>query len=101
MKISYFLATMIMYSQLSFGQFNMTANCQFNSGRGQCLVTNTTGYILKCALRAQGQLASGHFLEAWQNAIIYPGRYAYVYVYAENPYYNPLVGVQGFANCSY
>lgn len=100
MKASIVISTIVLFSQITFAQFNMTASCQFNAGQGQCIVSNTTGYILQCSLRAQGQLASGQFLNAWQNTIVYPGNYAYVYVYAQNPYYNPLVAVRGFATCS-
>lgn len=100
MKQILIATTMTLINTLAWAQFSMTANCHFNAGRGQCLVANTTGYILQCTLRAHGQLASGQFLEAWQNAIIYPGNFAYVYIYADNPYYNPLIAIRGLATCS-
>ncbi len=97
-----FLALTIL-AMLSFSAsaFQMQANCQFNRSVGQCSVYNNWGVPVFCTLRAQGQVASGAYGYAYEQATIYPGSYAYVYVYANNPMIDPLVFVTGNASCQF
>jgi len=90
----------LMLSTSAFA-FQMQANCQFNRSVGQCSVYNSWGVPVYCTLRAQGQVASGAYGYAYENVTVYPGSYAYVYVYANNPVIDPLVFVTGNATCSY
>lgn len=79
--------------------FAVSANCNFNSATGNCEVYNNFPQPIACSLRAQGSLASGHVMWAYNNVVIAPGAMAYVYVNA--PYGNPLVNVSGSANCRF
>jgi hypothetical protein len=79
--------------------YQLQAQCQFNQFQGQCSVLNYTNMVLHCSLQAQGQTYSGFYAYGYENVVLYPGQYAYVYVGANNGYMDPLVFVSGFANC--
>jgi hypothetical protein len=81
--------------------FYIQAQCQFTGAVGTCAVFNQWATPIACSLQAEGQVSSGVWGSAWENAYIYPGQYGYVYVNANNPWIDPLVFVRGFANCQF
>jgi hypothetical protein len=79
--------------------YQFQAQCSFNQFQGQCSVFNYTNFAVRCNLQAQGRTFYGYNANAYESVILYPGQNAYVYVYANNGYMDPLVYVAGYANC--
>lgn len=79
--------------------FTVQAACTFNQAQGECRVHNKWVYPIYCELKAQGLLASGLWGKAFNNQVLLPGQFMYVYVNSQNPYGNPLVDVSGSAQC--
>jgi hypothetical protein len=100
MKV-FLITTLLTLTFQSASAFQIQANCQFNQSQGVCQVFNQWTTPIYCSLKAQGQTNYGVWANAFINATIYPGDYAYVYVNANNPYMDPLVFVQGSANCQF
>ncbi len=99
MKIFLTFALLFFINKVS--AFSINLNCQFNAITGNCAAFNTWNYPIYCSLRANGLLLSGITISAWNNATIFPGQYAYVYLNTNNPNIDPLVDVQGYANCKF
>lgn len=91
---------MLLSSTYSFA-FQMGAQCHFSPAYGECQVVNNTNRPIACHLNIFGQTAMGYTFSGFENAFLYPGQYAYAYVYANNPSFDPLVIVRGNANCDY
>lgn len=81
--------------------FALDANCNFNAANGRCQVNNYAGQPIFCSLTAAGTLASGISAYGYNNAWIFPGQSAWVFVQASNPYQNPLIAVSGSATCRF
>ena len=89
---------MLLTSAHSFA-FQLGAECNFSPAYGECRVTNNTNRPISCRLNIFGQTSMGYTFSGSENAFLYPGQYAYAYVYANNPNINPLVIVRGNADC--
>jgi hypothetical protein len=100
MKSLLSVLTLITLSSMA-NAFQVSASCSFSAASGQCAVYNQWYSPMKCSLRAQGQVSSGAYVDVWENVYVYPGEYAYAYVNANNPYYDPLIAVAGSANCQF
>lgn len=81
--------------------FELTANCHFDQSYGECSVINNTQTPIRCRLQIQGRTSMGYSYTGFEMAYLYPGQYAYAYVYANNPMIDPLVFVNGSAQCNY
>jgi hypothetical protein len=81
--------------------FYLHANCRFDLAQGECEVVNQSYQPIYCELRAQGATRSGFWANGFVNGWIMPGQAAYVTVYSNNPYMDPLMNVNGSANCRY
>jgi hypothetical protein len=79
--------------------FMMNAECNYNSAHGECSVINNTPNPIRCSLHIDGRTASGATGFANEVAVLYPNQYAYAYINANNPALDPLVYVNGYANC--
>lgn len=101
MKKILLAATLLLSLTGAANAFFVQAQCQFNSATGSCAVFNQWATPIACQLQAEGQVSSGVWGSAWENAYIYPGQYGYVYVNANNPWIDPLVFVRGYANCQF
>lgn len=102
MKKPHFLALLALAgSMTSAHAMFVQAQCDFNAAQGQCTVYNQWSTPILCELAAQGQVSSGAWINESGYAMIYPGSYGYVYVYAMNPAIDPLIYVAGSANCSF
>jgi hypothetical protein len=88
----------LLTSGLSFG-FDIAANCHFDPSYGECSVVNDTQMPVKCKLQIQGRTSMGYTYNGFEFVFLYPGQYAYAYVYANNPMVDPLVQVSGSAQC--
>jgi hypothetical protein len=77
----------------------MNAQCNFNQAYGECRVVNNTPTPLRCRLTIYGRTYSGATFTGFEHAFLYPGQYAYAYVYANNPAIDPLSNVYGTATC--
>lgn len=95
------LALISLFSTINASAFQIQAQCRFNQASGECAVYNQWAQPIFCSLQARGQVASGVWANAWENVTVYPGSYAYVYVNANNPSFDPLVYVTGSANCQF
>jgi hypothetical protein len=96
------LLTALSLTSLTNAQaFFLQADCRFDMAQGECEVVNQTYQPIYCDLRAQGITRSGFYANGFVNGWIMPGQTAYVYVNANNPYIDPLVNVNGSANCRY
>jgi hypothetical protein len=79
--------------------YPIQAQCSFNQFQGQCSIFNYSNFPVRCNLQAQGRTFYGFNASAYEFVVLYPGQNAYVYVYANNGYMDPLVYVAGYANC--
>ena len=91
----------LMGVQISAQAFGLSVQCSFNQAQGSCFVFNTLNRPVQCRIQARGQTVMGFWAKVYENVIIYPGQYGYAYVYAKNPYNDPLVYVDGSANCGF
>lgn len=98
-KLVLVLGLAVVSLSASAQSMSVQASCQFNRAEGRCAVYNQWNRPIYCELRAQGQVASGAWGSVYEDATIYPGNYAYVSVYANNPQYDPIVNVRGSAQC--
>lgn len=78
--------------------FQMGMNCNYNPGVATCVVHNAGLTPMYCEMRADGQMASGHFVYGYLNDWVPPGQYRYVYVNSAGPA-NPFIGAQGGGRC--
>ena len=95
------IASTLLLASINASAFQIQAQCRFNRAEGECSVFNQWPQPMYCSLQAKGQVASGVWANVWENVTVYPGSYAYVYVNANNPSFDPLVYVTGFASCQF
>ena len=74
--------------------------CSHTPAQGYCQVYNHTFRPLLCQIRTTGLYRNGMTYTSFNNTVVYPGMYAYSYVYSNN-YFNPLVRTYGHANCRF
>lgn len=95
------IALSLMCFSFASQAFFMNTQCYFDRARGECTAFNHTPRTITCQLTIQGRTASGAFFNGFEFVTLYPGQYAWAYVYAQNPMYDPLVFVNGTAQCQY
>jgi hypothetical protein len=82
--------------------FQVRAVCQLQSGlQAVCQVCNTLNTAVYCDMRLRGLTALGFTLQEWGQGQIFPGQCMTGYVYAHNPYNDPLTYAEGYATCSF
>lgn len=101
MKIALLTSALVFATLSSAHAFTLQASCQFDQAHGECQVYNNTGRPVYCQIQAQGMTARGSWANGFVNGWIAPGQEAYVNVYANNPYIDPLMNVSGSANCNF
>ena len=81
--------------------FETRTQCQFNAFHGECTAVNDSNFVIRCQLHIEGRTRSGATSNAQEDVFLYPGQNAYAYVNANNGYVDPLVYVNGYANCQF
>jgi hypothetical protein len=81
--------------------FLIEANCNFNQSQGRCTVWNNYNRPIFCRFEAAGLTYLGFWIEAWQDAVIPPRANGTLRVFATNPNNDPLVQVNGRADCNF
>lgn len=81
--------------------FTSRANCfLINGAKAQCEACNFASYRpLRCSLNIQGQTSRGFFFTGVQHGVIMPGQCMRGFVFANNPYMDPLVGANANVTC--
>ncbi|HPI40434.1 MAG TPA: hypothetical protein PLJ21_06495 [Pseudobdellovibrionaceae bacterium] len=99
-KFFIILSVLFGVNSQSYG-FIIEANCSFDQAHGICSASNNFNRPILCHIRAKGQTAAGFWLNMWQETWIPPGQWRSTEVHANNPYNDPLVWVEGSANCRF
>lgn len=81
--------------------FQLNSQCNFSPSYGECSVTNNTQSVISCRLKIFGKTSMGYTYTGFEFATLYPGQFANIYVYANNPAIDPIVLVTGSATCNY
>jgi len=83
--------------------FSLNANCYLNGGSNAVCEACNFQYnrVIRCSMQIRGMSSRGFWFNGYQNAIVYPGQCMNGYVYANNPYVDPLVDSQARVNCSF
>lgn len=81
-------------------EMRLDATCNFNAAQGTCAAQNTFPFPARCHIYAEGQTSQGFWFKSNNPIVLAPGAWGNAYVYAKNPYVDPLVYVSGFARCS-
>lgn len=94
------LATLIALTATSTLARTFRGNARTYCDRTQCqvMVENYLNRPIYCRGGAQGITVNGQSVWSNMNTMIYPGQYAYVYVYTNN--YNPFRNVSHNIQCS-
>lgn len=79
----------------------LNAQCSFTAEKGTCYVRNELNYPIKCNLYARGVLPNGTYVNGNVWGTVLPGQVAHITVRAHNPYFMPLIDVQGWAECNF
>ena len=92
------LVVLSIFSINSNAYFTSRANCFLvNGSKAQCEACNFASYRpIQCTLNIQGRTSYGYTFTGVQNGLIMPGQCMRGFVFANNPYMDPLVGA--FAN---
>lgn len=82
---------------------NLNANCYVNGGANAvCEVCNFAySRPVQCAMQIRGLTSRRFWFNGHQNGIVYPGQCMNGYVYANNPYVDPLIDAQARVNCRF
>ena len=76
---------------------SVNAQVRVNNSSVRAKVSNVWGNAIVCRGYAYAESYYGYYANSYMNnVVIYPGRYAYVYVNANNPNQDPIV--RGWAN---
>lgn len=81
--------------------FSINAECTFNQANGHCIVWNNFNRPIFCHIQARALTSAGFWADIWENGLIYPGQSGYANINANNPYVDPIVHVEGHANCNF
>ena len=81
--------------------FSVQANCNSNYRKGTCVAYNGFYRPIYCEGTIQGRTRLGFYTEGGQYGWVQPGQNFYMYVYSENPQYDPLIGTWGDVNCRF
>lgn len=78
--------------------FRANADVYFDRTQGEVRVVNHLPMPIVCNGRAEGVTRNGMYVYSYmRNAVIYPGQFAYLYVYTNN--YNPFRAVRPRITC--
>lgn len=96
------IAAFLFALSLNISAFQVQAVCQVQAGQqAVCQVCNGANAVVFCDMRMRGYTALGYNLQEWAQGNIFPGQCMTGYVYAFNPYNDPLTYAEGYANCSF
>jgi len=81
----------------------MNANCFVNGGvNAVCEACNYSyNRPVRCAMQIRGMSSRGFWFNGNQFGVLYPGQCMNGYVYANNPYVDPLVDANASVNCQF
>ena len=79
--------------------FQVNANVTYSNYQATGAVYNQWSSAIYCQGQVTGVTYYGSYLYAWMDTVIYPGQWAYVYVYTDAS--NPFVNAGGNINCSW
>ncbi|WP_372656214.1 hypothetical protein [Halobacteriovorax sp.] len=81
--------------------FTSRANCFLISGsKAQCEACNYASYRpIQCTLNIQGRTSYGNSFNGVQSGVILPGQCMRGFVFANNPFRDPLVSAFGNVTC--
>ncbi|ATH08646.1 hypothetical protein BIY24_12020 [Halobacteriovorax marinus] len=98
---AFLIAVLALVSVSSNAYYTAAANCFLVSGaQAQCEACNFAGYRpLTCTLNVQGRTSYGYSFNGVQTKVLLPGQCMRGFVYANNPYMDPLVGAFGNVTC--
>lgn len=91
LKFALVIAGLFISSTRALAWYPVQAQCQVTPAQASCAVYNPNPFYIVCQGRTQGLTASGFPVWSGFNMPIAPGTYAYTYVYAANPWYDPFV----------
>ena len=77
------------------------AYCELNAGsNARCEVCNFESYHpIHCQMSVRGQTLHGFWFQGAQQGMVAPGQCMYGYVYARNPFQDPLIFADAQAHC--
>ena len=82
--------------------FSVNANCSVNAGNIQCTACNYSyNRAISCRLDARAVSAYGYWMNQYNTGTLYPGNCMNVYIYANNPYNDPIVNGSASAQCRF
>lgn len=82
--------------------FQVQARCQLQAGQSAiCQVCNNSYQAVYCNMSLQGRTSRGFWLNEFGNGYLAPGQCMTGYLYAHDPYTDPLINANGQANCSF
>lgn len=95
-----FLISLLFIANSSFA-FGLYGRCIANPSVATCFVSNNLPQPILCEIFVTGISASGARAYVNNVALIYPGMWEELYVYAFNPFYDPMISASYYANCRY
>lgn len=96
-----FLFLVVLATSFSASAFFVQGQAQFNQAQGSWFVCNNFGRPIYCDGNVYGQTRFGATMYGTINGPVYPGSCINGYVYANNPYADPLVIVNGQVDCQW
>ena len=101
MKFKVLLATLFL--SVSTYAVNLRANCWVNGGvNAVCEACNFSYHRpIFCSMQVRGVSSRGFWFNGMQSGVVYPGQCINGYVYANNPYIDPLVHATANTQCQF
>lgn len=82
--------------------FNFQANCLLNGGvNAVCKACNSTYQTMYCEMRVQGVTRSSFWYNGFQSGHVSSGQCIQGFVYANNPYLDPLINASATVQCRF
>ncbi len=101
-KAAVLLLSTLFALEASANWFRLPASCFVNSGvSASCQACNYNYRPIFCSFTTNGVTYRGSYFQGFNNTWIYPGNCANGYVYAQNPYIDPLASANATVNCRY
>lgn len=81
--------------------WDVSANIKVTNTLVEAVVYNDWAEAIYCEGYVYARSASGVQAEIWMGEVIYPGQFGFAYLYAINPYVDPLVGGWADIRCNW
>lgn len=81
--------------------FSVQGSCHVDGASASCEIYNQWAYPAYCIANAKGRTSYGFWANGVVQGWVYPGQSLNVYVYATNPWQDPLINATVSANCNF